>query len=196
MTDLRDVRRDVALSQRQCAAVLGVPVNTFRMWDSGLRPTPAGILNRLWIAIEQRIHDSELLSLDQLARELHVHQRTLRDAARAGRLEVDLLTRSAFGRPIRRATRRAAALFMERYYRKSFSRFASKPPVSITRIPSDYDRQLKRLRRNLRLTQTALAVAIGAAGKAVVYQWESRKRKPSPVFWRRVLALTAQENRT
>jgi len=85
---------------------------------------------------------------------------------------------------------------MERYYRKSFSRFASRPPVSITRIPIDYDRQLKRLRRNLRLTQTALAVRIGAAGKAVVYQWESRKRKPSPVFWRRVLALAAQENRT
>jgi hypothetical protein len=91
MTDIRDVRRDVALSQRQCADVLGVPVNTFRMWDSGLRPTPAAILNRLRIAIGQRTLDSELLSLDQLACELHVHRRTLRDAARAGRLEVHLL---------------------------------------------------------------------------------------------------------
>ena len=129
--DIRQVRRDVALSQQQCADLLYVPVNTFRMWDSGLRPIPAGILNRLRIAIEQRTQDSELLSLDQLARELHVHQRTLRDAARAGRLEVQLLPRSAFGRPIRRATRRAAAVFMRRYYKKSFSRFAVRPSVTI-----------------------------------------------------------------
>jgi DNA-binding transcriptional regulator YiaG len=166
------------------------------MWDSGLRTTPAGIVDRLRVAVDQRVRNSELLSLDQLASELHIHERTLRDAARSGRLDVQLSSRSAYGRPIRRATRRAAALFMERYYRKSFSRFASRPPVSITRIPIDYDRQLKRLRRNLRLTQTALAVRISAAGKAVVYQWESRKRKPSPVFWRRILALAAQENRT
>jgi DNA-binding XRE family transcriptional regulator len=161
------------------------------MWDSGLRRTPADIVSRLRIAVEQRTHDSELLSLDQLASELGVHQRTLRDAVRAGRLEVQLLTRSAFGRPIRRATRHAGALFMERYYKKSFSRFAIRPPVLITRIPPDYDRQLTRLRRKLRLTQSALAVRIGAAGKAVVYQWESRKRQPSIVFWRRVVALRA-----
>ena len=30
---------------------------------------------------------------------------------------------------------------------------------------------------------------IGAAGKAVVYQWEARKRTPSPVFWQRVQEL-------
>jgi len=75
MTDIRQVRRDVALSQQQCADLLSVPVNTFRMWDSGLRPTPVGILDRLRIAIEQRTVDSELLSLDQLASEFHVHQR-------------------------------------------------------------------------------------------------------------------------
>jgi hypothetical protein len=34
-----------------------------------------------------------------------------------------------------------------------------------------------------------LAEKIGAAGKAVVYQWESRKRKPSPVLWQRVERL-------
>jgi DNA-binding transcriptional regulator YiaG len=27
---------------------------------------------------------------------------------------------------------------------------------------------------------------VGAASKAVVYQWESGKRKPSPVFWLRI----------
>jgi DNA-binding transcriptional regulator YiaG len=180
------------LSQRQCAELLHVPVNTLRMWDSGLPRTPADIVSRLRIAVEQRTHGSELLSLDQLASELGVHQRTLRDAVRAGRLEVQLLTRSAFGRPIRRVTRHAGAVFMERYYnKKSFSRFAIRPPVLITRIPPDYDRQLTRLRRKLRLTPSALAVRIGAAGKAVIYQWESRKRQPSIVFWQRVLALRA-----
>ena len=30
---------------------------------------------------------------------------------------------------------------------------------------------------------------VGAAGKAVVYQWEAWKRTPSPVFWQRVQEL-------
>ena len=30
---------------------------------------------------------------------------------------------------------------------------------------------------------------VGAARKAVVYQWEARKRCPSPVFWQRIDAL-------
>jgi hypothetical protein len=30
---------------------------------------------------------------------------------------------------------------------------------------------------------------IGAASKAVVYQWESKKRKPSSVFWQKIAAL-------
>jgi hypothetical protein len=37
-----------------------------------------------------------------------------------------------------------------------------------------------------------LARGFGAAGKAVVYQWESRKRPPSPVLWQRVLELDGQ----
>ena len=28
-----------------------------------------------------------------------------------------------------------------------------------------------------------------SAGKAVVYQWKSRTRTPSPVFWERILGL-------
>jgi DNA-binding XRE family transcriptional regulator len=55
--------------------------------------------------------------------------------------------------------------------------------------PDDCDERLKRLRRRLRLTQRDFARRIGAANKAVVYQWESRKRTPSPVFWKRVEAL-------
>jgi DNA-binding transcriptional regulator YiaG len=56
-------------------------------------------------------------------------------------------------------------------------------------VPADYDQQLRALRHRLRLTQSELAMRIGAAQTAVVYQWESRKRTPSPVFWERVLQL-------
>jgi len=35
--ELRALRRAVNLSQQEFAALLGVPINTFRMWDSGLR---------------------------------------------------------------------------------------------------------------------------------------------------------------
>jgi DNA-binding XRE family transcriptional regulator len=87
------------------------------------------------------------------------------------------------------STRQAAAVFMERYYKKCHSRFAVKPPAPTTRVPSDYARRLRRIRRTLRLTQTQLATTIGAAGKAVIYQWESEKRRPSPVFWKAIEGL-------
>ena len=45
------------------------------------------------------------------------------------------------------------------------------------------------LRHRLGLSQHELAAKVGAASKAVVYQWESGKRKPSPVFWLRIVRL-------
>ena len=45
----------------------------------------------------------------------------------------------------------------------------------------------------LDLSQADLAERIQAAGKAVVYQWESQKRIPSPVFWRRIEELADEE---
>jgi DNA-binding XRE family transcriptional regulator len=62
-------------------------------------------------------------------------------------------------------------------------------PAPLPAVPRDYPQHLLRLRRQLQLTQTGLARRIGAAGKAVIYQWESRKRTPSPVLWQRVLQL-------
>jgi ribosome-binding protein aMBF1 (putative translation factor) len=92
---------------------------------------------------------------------------------------VTLSSRLAFGRPIRLASRVAVVDFMRRYYRRCYSRYAARPVPLDTTVPVDYDRQLRSLRRALRLTQSALAERIGAANKAVVYQWESRKRVPS-----------------
>jgi DNA-binding transcriptional regulator YiaG len=52
-----------------------------------------------------------------------------------------------------------------------------------SQIPADYADQIRQVRRRLGLTQAQFAARVGAARKAVVYQWETRKRKPSLVFW-------------
>ena len=71
---------------------------------------------------------------------------------------------------------------------QSYSRTAPKPtPPRHTPVPADWAPRLRQVRADLGLTQTQLAQRIGAAGKAVVYQWESRKRRPSPVFWTRMV---------
>jgi DNA-binding transcriptional regulator YiaG len=187
--ELRDLRRAVGLNQEAFAALIGAPVETLRTWDSGRRSVPPAILQRARGAIVDQPRNTELLSLDQLAHELGVHERTLRAAARTGRLAVQFSSRSVFGRPIRLATRLAAAAFMTRYYKQSYSRTARRPPPPDLNVPSDWAERLRQLRRLRRLTQTQLAETIGAANKAVVYQWESGKRRPSPVFWKRIEGL-------
>jgi transcriptional regulator with XRE-family HTH domain len=118
VTALRDLRRGADLSQQEFAALIGVPLNTFRMWDSGLRPVPSHILLRSQAALTTHMRNAERSSLDHLAREFGVHERTLRAAARTGRLQVTFSSRSAFGRPIRLATRAAVQAFMRKDYRR------------------------------------------------------------------------------
>ena len=168
VNELRELRGNVDLSQRDLAGLLHVPVNTFRMWDSGLRPVPLHTLLRARVAVAEHAKNTELLSLDQLAREFRVHQRTLRAAARTGRLWVTFSSRSVFCRPIRLATRAAARAFIRHDYRRYSGQSPAVAPLPS--IPDDYDERLKRLRRRLRLTQHNLALRIGAANKAVVYQ--------------------------
>jgi DNA-binding transcriptional regulator YiaG len=187
VNELRDLRRAAGLSQDGFAKLLGVPYNTFRMWDNGLRAAPARTLKRAREILIERGHREEWLTLDQLAGELGVHERTLRTAARKGHLRVQFLSRSAFGRPIRRATRAAGETFMRMYYRHFEGHGPATTPLPV--VPLDYDMRLRQLRRQLHLSQADLAVKIGAAGKAVVYQWESRKRAPTPVLWQRGLGL-------
>jgi hypothetical protein len=120
MTELRELRRAANLSQHELAVLMCVPVNTFRMWDSGLRPVPLDVVQRAKLAVTEHANNTQLVSLDQLARELGVHPRTLCAAVRSGRLVVRFSSRSAFGRPIRQATRSAAVAFKGRYYRQSY----------------------------------------------------------------------------
>jgi len=169
VNELRDLRHQADLSQRDFARLLDVPVNTFRMWDSGLRPVPAPILVRARTVVTPHAQQTELLPFVQLAQELRVHVRTLQTAVRTGRLEAQFSVKSVFGRPRRLATRAAAEQFMATHYRRFGGQ---KPcPAPLPTVPPDYDQQLRALRRRLLLTQDALARRIGAAGKAVVYQW-------------------------
>jgi DNA-binding transcriptional regulator YiaG len=192
-SEIRRLRFQLQLSQPQFARLLGVSAETYRTWDSGRREVPDAILRRgqELAAVED---PSRLWSLQELATELGVHVRTLRDAARSGRLKVTYGNRIAFGNPIPKSTIAAGREFLQRYYRQSYSRFAPKPRApKRTRVPPDCAPRLLEIRRRLRFTQTELADQIGAAGKAVVYQWESGKRKPSPLFWKKIQRLRARD---
>jgi DNA-binding transcriptional regulator YiaG len=189
VTELRLCRRQIGLSQHELAALLNVPRNSLRMWDSGIRPTPIAVLDKARVAAAEAQRDEQPLSLPALATQLKVHLRTLQAAARTGRLEVRYSERSVFGRPLRLSTLAAGKAFLRTYYKRysgqSVGRF-----VVPERVPRGCGRYLRRLRRRLNISQADLAELIGAANKAVVYQWESGKRSPSPVFWERVLGLT------
>jgi DNA-binding transcriptional regulator YiaG len=88
---------------------------------------------------------------------------------------------------MRFASRAAGERSLARHYR----RFSGQEvcPAPLPRVLENYDEHLRDLRRRMRLTQDGLARRIGAAGKAVVYQWESKKRTPSPVLWQKILEL-------
>jgi len=187
---MREMRRPIDFSQEEFARLLDVPLDTLRTWDSGRRAPPPHVQLRAVDALAEHLRRHESLSLDVLASEFGIHEGTLRDAVRAGRLEVHLLTRSAFGRPIQRATRAAVLAYQQRFYRQSYSRTMRKPPVPVpVAVPNDWAERVAITRHALRLTLSEFGARVGAADKAVVYQWESGKRRPSPVFWSRIVAL-------
>jgi transcriptional regulator with XRE-family HTH domain len=194
---LREIRLTTGQSQRAFAALLEVPFQTYRPLDSGRRRTPTAPLDRAADIQKQHRCDTELFTIDFLARAYHIHPRTLRAAARDGRLTVHFSNRAVFGRPLRLATRGAVDDFVRRFYRQRYSRFA---PTLQTVLPGDvpdnFASRLIGLRLRLRMTQGELARHIGAASKAVVYQWECRKRKPTIAFWRRIEKLMARSCKT
>jgi hypothetical protein len=76
------------------------------------------MLHRARATVAHHARQNELLPLDQLAHELHVHLRTLQAAVRTGRLEAHFSVKSVFGRPIRCVTRAAGERFMATHYRR------------------------------------------------------------------------------
>src|SRR4051812_8964754 len=111
MNELRELRRAIGLGQRQFAALLSIPLETFRPWDSGRRVVSVAVLQRAREAVSHYQRQHERLPLCQLATELRVHIRTLQAAVRTGRLAAHFSVKSIFGRPRRLATRAAAEQF-------------------------------------------------------------------------------------
>ena len=130
-----------------------------------------------------------LLPLPVLALLVGVHVKTLRSAARDGRLPVIYDTRTTFRRLRARATPAAARAFRRSYYGRPVKLVDRRAPLTWASVPDDYDEQIRALRRARGWSQAQLATLVGAARKAVVYQWEARKRTPSPLFWQRIAAL-------
>ena len=183
---LRSIRTRLNLSQAECAAALGVALETFRTWDSGRRTPPTAVVRRAEaLTVKRPAH--QRLSLQLLANELHVHVRTLRAAARDGRLTATVSPRPFFGKLTATATREAGAQFMATWYRRTYGRGRRRlVAVCHVTVPANYAATLVVLRHRLGLSHQQLATRVGAASKAVVHQWESGKRKPSPVFWLRI----------
>jgi DNA-binding transcriptional regulator YiaG len=186
---MRAFRLAAKLPQAEFAKRLEVSTETYRAWDSSRRQPPSEILDKAK-ALAARGSRDQPLGLPALAKILGVSVYRLRDAARDGRLAVTYDNHIVFGRPVPNATQAAGEAYRAAYYgrRARWTPRPEAPPVLPT-VPPDYDRQLVQLRRRLGLSQANLAERVGAASKAVVYQWESRKRTPSRVFWRRVQKL-------
>ncbi len=185
---LRECRIALGQSQAAVAAVLGVPPESYRTWDAGRRATPPKLLARARALATHR-DDHALLPLPVLALLIGVHVKTLRAAARDGRLPVTYDTRTTFRRLRARATPAAARAFRQSYSGRTVRPDDRRTPLTWASVPSDYAEQIRALRRARGLSQAQLATLVGAARKAVVYQWEARKRTPSPVFWQRITAL-------
>lgn len=191
-----------ALSQREMAERLAIHLETCRVLDSSRRQTPIAILalaRSLAAAVpasaldplpepELTRVDEPLLSLPALAGIVGIHVRTLWNAARSGQLAVVYDTRTTFRQLRSRSTVTEARRYRDQNYGRRREAHSSLSVPTWDEIPRDYD---VRVRRRMHLTQCAFARHLGAANKAVIYQWESRKRCPSPIFWRRIEALAA-----
>ena len=190
---MRACRMALGKSQAAFAAMLGVSPESYRTWDAGRRATPPKMLARARALATHR-DDHALLPLPVLALLIGVHVKTLRAAARDGRLPVTYDTKTTFRHLRARATLAAAKYFRHAYYGRPVKPVDRRAPLTWASVPSDYDAQIRALRRARGLSQGHLATLVGAARKAVVYQWEARKRCPSPVFWTRIQKLAGTDS--
>ena len=190
---LRECRIALGQSQAAFAAMLSASPESYRTWDAGRRATPPQMLARARALATHR-NDHALLPLPVLALLIGVHVKTLRAAARDGRLRVTYDNKTTFRRLRARATPAAAQQFRRSYFGRQVRRADRRQPLTWASVPADYDAQIRVLRRERGVSQAQFAAMIGAAGKAVVYQWEARKRYLSPVFWCRIRDLERRES--
>ena len=164
---LRECRIALGQSQAAFAAMLGASPESYRTWDAGRRATPLKVLARARALATHR-DDHELLPLPVLALLIGAHVKTLRAAARDGRLPVTYDTRTTFRHLRARATPAAARAFRRSYYRRMVRPDDRRTPLTWASVPSDYAEQIRALRRARGLSQAQLATLVGAARKAVL----------------------------
>jgi len=97
MSDFRELRRSAGFSQAECAAVVGISLESCRAWDSGRRPVSTATLAQARTAVAENVKQNELLTLRQMAAELAVHVSTLQLAARTGRLQAQSFANTSSG---------------------------------------------------------------------------------------------------
>ena len=134
---LRDCRIALGQSQAAFAAMLGASPESYRTWDAGRRATPLKILARAKALATHR-DDHALLPLPVLALLIGVHVKTLRSAARDGRLLVTYDTRTTFRRLRARATPAAARAFRRSYYGRPVQPIDRRAPLTWASVPDDY----------------------------------------------------------
>jgi DNA-binding transcriptional regulator YiaG len=78
--EFRELRRRTELSQEEFAALLGLSPESCRAWDSGRRAVPSITLSLARDRVDEHVRDHELLTLQQLARDIGVNVHTLRSA--------------------------------------------------------------------------------------------------------------------
>ena len=147
-------------SQAAFAAMLGVSPESYRTWDAGRRATPPKLLARARALAAHR-NDQDLLPLPVLALLIGVHVKTLRVAARDGRLPVTYDTKTTFRRLRARATPAAARAFRRLYYGRPVKPVDRRAPLTWASVPDDYDVQIRALRRRARIEPGAIGHAGG-----------------------------------
>ena len=127
---LRECRIALGQSQAAFAAMLGASPESYRTWDAGRRATSPKMLARARALATHR-DDHALLSLPVLALLIGVHVKTLRAAARDGRLPVTYDTRTTFRRLRARTMLAAARQFRHAYYGRPVKPVDRRTPLDL-----------------------------------------------------------------
>ena len=154
---LRECRIALGKSEAVFATMLGVSPESYRTWDAGRRATPPKLLARARVLATHR-DEHALLPLPVLALLIGVHVKTLRAAARDGRLPVTYDTRTTFRRLRARATPAAARAFRRSYYGRTVRPDDRRAPLTWASVPGDYDAQIRAVRRARGVRQAQLAL--------------------------------------
>ena len=173
---LRECRIALGQSQAAFAAMLGVVPRVVS--DLGCRA--AGDDRRKYsherVRWRRIATTTRFCPLPVLALLIGVHVKTLRSAARDGRLPVIYDTRTTFRRLRARATPAAARTFRRSYYGRTVRPDDRRAPLTWASVPRRLRRADSRGASRARIEPSAIGHRGGrGADKAVVYQWEAQE---------------------